>query len=102
MQLVQHVDVDLIRPFLPAPNRWARAATDARNSLVHRFPDPPPPSADGMYVLAQITTAVIILNLLQEIGIPRDRLEFVVRNCNPFRWITEQGSELFPQLFPRD
>lgn len=57
---------------------------------------------DGMYFLAQITTAVIILNLLQKIGIPRDRLEFVVRNCNPFRWITEQGSELFPQLFPRD
>jgi hypothetical protein len=35
----------------------------------------PPSRAEGMYVLAQMTTAVVTLNLLHEIGIPRSRLD---------------------------
>jgi hypothetical protein len=100
IQLVNHIGVDLVEPFMPAPNRWARTATNARNSLVHRFPDPPPPTAEGMYALAQMTTAVVTLNLLHEIGIPRSRLEVIVRNYDPFRWITEYGPQFVPQLFP--
>jgi len=99
-QLVEHIGVDLVEPFMPAPNRWARTATDARNSLVHRFPDPPPPPPEGMYVLAQMTSAVILLNLLLEVGVPRSRLEVIVRRHAPFRWIAEQGPQWSPRLFP--
>jgi hypothetical protein len=101
MQLVEQVGADLVEPFMPAPNRWARAATDPRNALVHRFPYPAPPPPEGMYILAQMTTAVVLLNLLQETGVPRSRLEVAVRSHEPFRWITERGPEWFPRLFTR-
>jgi hypothetical protein len=99
-QLVEQVGADLVMPFMPAPNRWARSATDARNALVHRFPEPPPPPPEGMYVLAQMTSGVVLLNLLQEVGVPKSRLEIVVRRHPPFRWISKDGPELFPYLFP--
>jgi ApeA N-terminal domain 1 len=99
-QLVEHVGTDLVESFMPAPNRWARRATDARNALVHRFPEPPPPPSEGMYVLAQMTSAVILLNLLLEVGVPRSRLDDIVHRHPPFRWIAEQGPTWVPRLFP--
>jgi Apea-like HEPN len=84
---------------MPRPNRWANAARDARNSLVHRSPDSEPPPGEDMYVLAQMTTAVITLNLLHEIGVPRSRLDTIVSGNDLFRWITEEGPKLMPRLF---
>jgi hypothetical protein len=56
---------------MPRPNRWARAATNALNVLVHRFDvDEPEGTLTGpeMYALAEPTASVITLILLQEIG----------------------------------
>jgi hypothetical protein len=99
MGLVDRLGTDLVEPFMPRPNRWANDAKDARNALVHRSPDLEPPGGEGMYVLAQMTTAVITLNLLHEIGVPRGRLDTIVRSNDLFRWITEEGPKLMPRLF---
>jgi hypothetical protein len=100
MALVERLGTELVGPFMPKPNRWAKAARDARNSLVHRFPEPPPPGGEGMFVLAEMTSAVITLNLLREIGVPRSQLNAVVTTHEPFRWIAEEGPKLMPSLFP--
>jgi hypothetical protein len=100
VQLVERLGDDLFAPFMPNPDRWASTTRDARDSLVHRLPDREPPPGEGMYVLAQMTTAVITRNLLHEIGVPRSRLDTIVRGNDLFRWITEEGPKLMPRLFP--
>ena len=80
------------------PNRWANAARDARNSLVYNFLEPPPPTHEGMYVLAQMTSAIIILILLREVGIPHSRLTRIVQEREPFTWLVEEGPKLMPYL----
>ncbi len=101
MQLVERLGTELVEPFMPRPNRWANAAKDSRNTLVHRFPVSSPPTGIDMYVLAQMTSAVLTLNLLHEIGVPRDHLSRIVRNHESFRWIAEEGPNLMPSLFQR-
>jgi hypothetical protein len=101
MQLVERLGTELVEPFMPRPNRWANAAKDARNTLVHRFPVSSPPTGVDMYLLARMTTAVLTLNLLNEIGVPRDQLRKIVRNHETFRWIAEEGPDLMPSLFQR-
>ncbi len=55
---------------------WARAATQARNLLVHWFEGDPVAPLDGaaMFTIAAMTTGVITLILLQELGLPHARL----------------------------
>jgi hypothetical protein len=106
MQLVERLGSELVGPFMPSPNRWATAAKDARNMLVHRIlpeassPGPREPTPEEMYVLAQMTSGLITLNLLQEIGVPRSRLAEVVTTHEPYRSIAEEGPKLYPRLFP--
>jgi ApeA N-terminal domain 1 len=101
MQLVERLGTELVEPFMPRPNRWANEARDTRNTLVHRFPVSSPPTGAKMYVLAQMTSAVLTLNLLHEIGVRRDHLSRIVRNHESFRWIAEEGPDLMPSLFQR-
>ena len=53
-----------------------------------------------MYVLAQMTSAIIILILLREVGIPHSRLTRIVQEREPFTWLVEDGPKLMPYLYP--
>src|SRR6266567_1328847 len=86
---------------MPRPNKWGSETRDTRNAIVHRFPVSSPPTGSEMYVLAQMTSAVLTLNLLHEIGLPRDHLSRIARNHESFRWIAEEGPDLMPSLFRR-
>jgi ApeA N-terminal domain 1/Apea-like HEPN len=99
LQLVELLSAELVRPFMPNPSKWATTTRNARDSLVHRFPGPPPPGGEGMYMLAEMTSAVVTLNLLRELNIPRSQLEDVVRKHPTFQWIAEEGMKWLPQLF---
>jgi hypothetical protein len=99
LQLVELLGAELVRPFMPDPSKWAATTRDARDSLVHRFPDPAPPDSNGMYVLAEMTSAIITLNLLQKLDIPRRRLEDVVCTHPAFQWIAEEGIQWLPGVF---
>jgi hypothetical protein len=52
-----------------------------------------------MYVLAEMTSAIITLNLLQKLDIPRSRLEDVVCAHPAFQWIAEEGIQWLPGVF---
>jgi ApeA N-terminal domain 1 len=102
MQLVQRVGEDLVQPAIPRPNRWAAATKEARNKLVHRFPEEDtsvPLNGAVMYVLARMTSAVITLNILQEIGVDRAHMENLVMTHDVFRWIADEGRRIAPRLF---
>lgn len=101
MQLVESVGEDVVYPFMPRPNRWATASKDARNLLVHRFEQErgAPPDGAEMYVLSEMTSAVITLNLLQELGLPREHLINLAKRHDSFRWLASDGPQHAPRLF---
>lgn len=58
---------------VPNPEEWAKAAKNSRNTLAHVG------SSDGndterLFAVVEVTAAVVILNLLQELGVPEQRL----------------------------
>lgn len=87
---------------MPKPNRWARRAKDARNLLVHRFDEDDsrePFTNSAMYVLAAMTSSVITLVLLQEIGLSRAQLSQLAEEQRSFRWIGQEGRRYVPWVF---
>ncbi|WP_353828212.1 HEPN domain-containing protein [Agromyces sp. SYSU T0242] len=58
---------------VPDPETWARLAGQARNKLAHEG------SGGGgdfrqLYAIVEVTAAVVVLNMLHELGVPEDRL----------------------------
>jgi ApeA N-terminal domain 1 len=102
MQLVECLGDDVVEPFMPKPNRWARRAKDARNLLVHRFDEDDsrePLTNSAMYVLAAMTSSVITLVLLQEIGLSRAQLSQLAEEQRSFQWIGQEGRRYVPWVF---
>jgi hypothetical protein len=102
MQLVECLGNDIVEPFMPKPNLWARRATNARNLLVHRFEEDgssDPLTNAAMYVLAAMTSSVITLILLQEIGLSRAQLSQLAKEQRSFRWIGQEGRRYVPWVF---
>ncbi|MFD6624182.1 HEPN domain-containing protein [Streptomyces diastaticus] len=58
--------------------RWARRATRARNDLAHEGRTPSHRDEE-LIAVGEVTTAVVILNLLHELGLPADRQREIVR-----------------------
>jgi HEPN superfamily Apea-like protein len=102
MDLVDRLGSEVVQPLMPKPNRWARAATDARNVLVHRFDvDQPDEPITGpvMYALAELTSSVITLLLLQEIGLSASKLTGLAEHHQSFQWVWEEASKDVPDVF---
>jgi hypothetical protein len=90
MQIVDRLDADVVKPFMPRPNRWARAATNARNVLMHRFDvDEPEGALTGpeIYALAELTASLITPILLQEIGLSTSQLTRLAAEHQSSRWV---------------
>ncbi|TWF80047.1 hypothetical protein FHX44_115984 [Pseudonocardia hierapolitana] len=102
MELVDRLGPEVVHPFIPKANRWARAATEARNVLVHRFdvdPSDDPPTGPVMYALAELTSAMITLSLLQEIGLSTSKLTALANHHQSFQWVREEASKYVPKVF---
>jgi hypothetical protein len=58
---------------VPDPEKWAKEAARARNGLAHegRSEDH---TLDDLYAVVEVTRAVVILNLLSQLGVPAERL----------------------------
>lgn len=69
LDLVDRLDTNVSAKLLPDPNRWAAAATNARNALAHTGQSSKH-SLQELYAVSEVTSAVVILNLLQELSIP--------------------------------
>jgi hypothetical protein len=63
-------DPEIMNRLLPNPKAWAKATADARNGIAHRGKA----NLDEMYAIVTITTAVVLMNLLHQLEIPKERL----------------------------
>jgi len=55
------------------PEEWAKAAKNARNTLAH-VGSSDHHDTEVLYAVVEVTAAVVILNLLHELGVPENRL----------------------------
>jgi hypothetical protein len=58
-------------------DRWARRTTRARNDLAHEGKTPNH-SVEELIAVVEMTTAVLILNVLHELGLPAERQRDIV------------------------
>jgi hypothetical protein len=76
--LAARPDQDAIALLVPDVDRWAERTTQARNKLVHEGKTPKH-CIEELIAVVEVTTAVVILNLLHELGLPADRQREIVR-----------------------
>lgn len=72
IDLASRPDEDVMTALLPNIEEWADAAKNARNLVAHGGPT----GSDVvlMYTITEVTIAVVIVNLMHELGIPAKRL----------------------------
>ena len=63
----------VIKALLPDIEGWARRTSDARNDLAHRGESTRVPGAE-MAAVVSVTVAVVLINLLDQMGVPPARL----------------------------
>lgn len=81
VDLASRPDSEAMKALLPDPETWAVAAGEARNGIAHTG-QTARHSINQAHAIAKVTSAVVVLNLLHEIGLPSERLREVV-NDNP-------------------
>ena len=92
LALASRPDQYAIRQLVPDVNQWAERTTKARNNLVHNGRTPNQ-SIDELNVIVQATTAVVILNILHELGLSADRQCQIVQDHPQLREVCKKTSE---------
>ncbi|WP_185994240.1 ApeA N-terminal domain 1-containing protein [Nocardioides campestrisoli] len=77
-------DADAIARLVPDVDRWATVTTRARNDLAHEG-QTPRQSVDDLIAVVNVTSAVVILNLLHELGLATERQREIVKNHPEWR-----------------
>lgn len=90
--LAARPDPEAIAQLVPDVDRWARRTTRARNDLAHegRTPDH---SVEELVVVVKVTTAVVILNVLHDLGLPAQRQREIVRDQPQLRETVRSARE---------
>lgn len=76
--LAARPDQEAIAQLLPDVDHWAKWTTRARNDLAHEGRTPNH-SIEELIAVVEVTTAVVILNVLHELGLPAERQREIVR-----------------------
>lgn len=90
--LAKRVDSQEITDLLPDIDYWAKRTTQARNNLVHEGRTPEQ-SVDELLAIVETTTAVLILNILKELGLPAGRQRRIVLCIPQFRQASESANK---------
>lgn len=77
--LAARPDQEALSRLVPDVDRWAKRTTGARNDLAHEGRTPNH-ELEELIAIVEVTTAVVILNLLNELGLPAERQREVVRD----------------------
>lgn len=77
--LAARPDPEATALLMPDVDRWSRRTTRARNDLAHEG-STPDHAVEELIAIVEVTTAVVILNVLQELGLPGDRQCEIVRH----------------------
>lgn len=69
---------------LPDPERWAKKSTRARNDLAHTGHSSGH-TIEDLYAVVKVTAAVVLLNLLHDMGLTSDRQRTILRDNSDLR-----------------
>lgn len=78
LNLVDRLPDDVGNAILPRPRFWADAALRSRDSLVHTGQSDAA-SLDALHAVAEVTAAIVVLNLVHELGAPPETLARALR-----------------------
>ncbi|MBE6477180.1 MAG: hypothetical protein E7Z97_03770 [Propionibacteriaceae bacterium] len=90
--LAAQPDQEAIAQLVPDVDHWAKRTTRARNDLAHEGRTPNH-SFDEQIAIVEATTAVVILNVLHELGLPAERQRQIVREHPQFRAVSQKACE---------
>lgn len=79
--LAERPDQEAVSSLVPDIEQWARKTTRARNDLAHEG-NTPRHTIDELIAIVSVTTAIVTLNLLHELGLPPEQQRTIVRE-NP-------------------
>ncbi|GAB3422264.1 HEPN domain-containing protein [Flindersiella endophytica] len=85
-------DAEAMEKLVPDVEQWAKAATHARNGLAHTG-QTPRQSVDVLFAVVKVTTAVVVMNLLQALGLPGERQRELVNDHPEFRQTAKRARD---------
>ncbi|WPB91130.1 ApeA N-terminal domain 1-containing protein [Streptomyces malaysiensis] len=99
--LAARPDQEAIALIMPDVGHWARRTTRARNDLAHEG-STPNHSFEELIAIVRVTTAVVILNVLHELGLSAERQREIVQEHPQLRvtsrtageWLTAPESDV--------
>lgn len=92
LALAARPDQEAIEQLVPDVEHWAKRTTRARNDLAHEGKTPSH-SIDELISIVDTTSAVVILNVLYELGLPAERQREIVQDHPRFRMICRKARE---------
>lgn len=90
--LAERPDQEAIALLVPDVDHWARRTTRARNDLAHEGKTPNH-SLEELTAVVEVTTAVVILNVLCELGLSPDRQRKIVQEHPQLRQTARTAGE---------
>lgn len=100
-ELAARPDQQAIGQLMPDVEWWAERTTKARNDLAHEG-STPRHSFEELVAVSEVTTAVVILNVLHELRLPAERQREIVRDNPKLRMAAKLAHEhlVAPNLEP--
>lgn len=92
--LSARLDSDVVSALMPNSDQWAARTVRARNDLAHEGKTPRH-SVDELIAVVEVTTAVVVLNLLHEIGLPATQQLKLVQSHHWLQDCAEKAGEWF-------
>lgn len=92
LALAARPNQDAIMQLVPDVDHWAKRTARARNDLAHEGRTPNH-SINELDAIVGATTAVVILNILHELGLSAERQRQIVREHPQLRMVCQKASE---------
>ncbi|NYI71907.1 hypothetical protein GGQ54_002467 [Naumannella cuiyingiana] len=90
--LAARPDQEAIAQLVPDVDHWTKRTTRARNDLAHEGRTPNH-SIEELIAIVEVTTAVVILNVLHELGLSAERQRGIVRDHPTLRYTSGLARE---------
>ena len=92
--LVERLDDDVVAQLVPDVERWSKRTVQARNNLAHQG-ETPKHEFEELIAIVDVTMAIVLLNILNELGLRSERqIKLVSENPN-FSMIGQRAREHF-------
>ena len=90
LALAARPDQEAARQLVPDIDHWAKRTTRARNDLAHEG-KAPRHSIEELNAIVNTTSAVVILNILYELGLPAEQQRKIVRDNSQLQRVCEEA-----------